>query len=76
VTRGYNRHQAGVVTAGSGGVTIFNAELTNPSLFLFFCFTNGEQYYWSERAISEIEQAALLVAEVVITNIELNGGLM
>jgi hypothetical protein len=36
----------------------------------------GESHYWSERAISEIEQATLLVVELVITEIALNGGLM
>jgi len=42
VTRGYHHHKAGVVTTNSGGVTIFDAELANPSLFLFFCLTKVE----------------------------------
>jgi len=41
VTRGYHHHQAVVVTASSGGVTIFDAELANPSLFLFCASQRG-----------------------------------
>jgi hypothetical protein len=76
VTGDYQRRQAAAVTTNrhSLGVTIFNAEVAIPTIFLFLWFTMGESHYWSERAISEIEQAALLVVETVITEIALNGG--
>jgi len=36
----------------------------------------GQSHYWSEQTISKIEQATLLVGELVITEIALNGDLM